>query len=240
MQTLKRTWNFKGTASALAMILAMLVVGHLPTTRSAPPPPAAPRSAPSAAAPRPETGVSAPVLRPEPRAEAEPEPKEKNPEESAAPAPESQKTEEKEKARRVYYDVPLSADLQNFIFSECASRGVPTDLVIALIGVESDFNPGLISKTNDYGLMQINLCHKEFLEKTLKITNLLDEKQNVQAGVYMLSGIIRQYENDNQALMVYNCGESGAKRLWKSGVYSTAYSRKVIAKRGEIKNARSA
>ncbi len=128
-----------------------------------------------------------------------------------------------------YYDVPLSNDLQDLIFTECKSKKVPVDLVVALIDVESDFNPKLVSETNDYGLMQINICHKDFLQKTLQITDLLDEKQNIKAGVYMLSGIVNKYRDVNQALMVYNCGESGAKKLWNNGIYSTNYSKKVIA-----------
>lgn len=127
-----------------------------------------------------------------------------------------------------YYDVPLAEDVQDLIFSECSSQKVPTDLVVALIGVESGFDPTKVSRTNDYGLMQINICHEDFLKKRLQVTDLLDERQNIRAGVYMLSGIVGRYSDMNRALMVYNCGETGAKRLWKKGVYSTAYSRKVI------------
>lgn len=134
-----------------------------------------------------------------------------------------------------YYDVPLASDLQDLIFSECSSRNVPPDLVVALIGVESGYNPSMVSKTNDYGLMQINACHREFFRKKLQITDLLDERQNIRAGVYMLSGIVGRYSDMNQALMVYNCGEAGAKRLWKQGVTSTAYSRKVIESVTELK-----
>ena len=151
-------------------------------------------------------------------------------------APLQSEPSEVEQASREYYDVPLSYDLQNFIFSECLSKNVPTDLVIALIDVESDFNPKLISKTNDYGLMQINICHKDSLKKTLQITDLLDEKQNIKAGVYMLSGIVDKYSDVNQELMVYNCGEFGATKLWNNGVYSTNYSKKVIKKIDEIKS----
>lgn len=134
-----------------------------------------------------------------------------------------------------YYDVPLASELQDLIFSECRFRNVPPDLVVALIGVESGYNPSMVSKTNDYGLMQINACHRDFFRKKLQITDLLDERQNIRAGVYMLSGIVGRYGNMNQALMVYNCGEAGAKRLWKQGVTSTAYSRKVIESVAELK-----
>lgn len=133
-----------------------------------------------------------------------------------------------------YYDVPLADDIQDLIFSECSSKKVPTDLVIAVIDVESGFDPSKISKTNDYGLMQINACHKDFFKKSLQITDLLDERQNIRAGVYMLSGIVSRYGDMNQALMVYNCGETGAKRLWNQGIYSTAYSRKVIETVGTV------
>lgn len=140
-----------------------------------------------------------------------------------------------ESVSRKYYPVPLSDKVQDVIFTECESKKISSDLVVALIGVESNYNPKLISKTNDYGLMQINICHKDFFEQNFHITNLLDEKQNIQAGVYMLSGMINKYGNITQALMAYNCGEIGAQKLWNSGVYSTDYSRKVISKIHEIK-----
>lgn len=138
-------------------------------------------------------------------------------------------------ASRKYYQVPLSSNVQDIIFTECEANNVPADLVIALIDVESNYNSKLISRTNDYGLMQINICHKDSLKKSLKVTDLLDERQNIKAGVYMLSGIVNKYSNMNQALMVYNCGEFGAKKLWNNGVYSTDYSKKVLTKLNQIK-----
>lgn len=93
----------------------------------------------------------------------------------------------------------------------------------------------MVSRTNDYGLMQINICHKDFLRKKLQVTDLLDERQNIKAGVYMLSDLVNRYEDRDRALMAYNCGEAGAKRLWEKGVYSTAYSRKVIETAAELR-----
>ncbi|MBW7573959.1 transglycosylase SLT domain-containing protein [Caproiciproducens faecalis] len=160
------------------------------------------------------------------------QPKKKEPEKKAESKP--QKATEQIQTSR-YYDVPLSTEIQDTIFTECKIKNVPEDLVIALIGVESHYNPKCISKTNDYGLMQINICHKESLERNLQVTDLLDSKQNIKAGVYMLSWIVNKYSNVNQALMVYNSGESGAQKLWKQGIYSTSYSRKVIAQMDKIK-----
>lgn len=149
----------------------------------------------------------------------------------------SQLPKKKKYNQAKYYDVPLSAEIQDAIFTECKVKNVPEDLVIALIGVESRYNPKCISRTSDYGLMQINICHKESLKRDLQITDLLDSKQNIKAGVHMLSWIVNKYSNINQALMVYNSGESGAQKLWKRGIYSTDYSRKVIAQLDEIKKA---
>jgi soluble lytic murein transglycosylase-like protein len=149
--------------------------------------------------------------------------------------PVSQEPLKMEQQTTKYYEVPLAANLQDLILSECKAKDVSPDLVIALIDVESNFNPKCISKTNDYGLMQINICHKDSLKQEIQVTNLLDEKQNIKAGVHMLSEIGNKYNNLNQALMVYNCGETGAKKLWNNGIYSTAYSRKVITKIDEIK-----
>lgn len=155
-------------------------------------------------------------------------------EEDKESAPVFSQSQKVEQTDRKYYEVPLSYSLQDAIYLECDSRKVPVELVLALIDVESSFNPKLISKTDDYGLMQINTCHKDSLKKSLQITDLLDEKQNIKAGVYMLSWIVNKYSDMNQALMVYNCGEYGAKKLWNKGVYSTNYSKKVIAKIQEI------
>ncbi|MGX8711798.1 MAG: transglycosylase SLT domain-containing protein [bacterium] len=163
----------------------------------------------------------------------------KKPESQAEKTTESQESKSQEVTEQIqspqYYDIPLATDIQDTIFSECKTKNVPEDLVIALIGVESHYNSKSISKTNDYGLMQINICHKESLERDLQVTDLLDSKQNIKAGVHMLSWIVNKYSNMNQALMVYNNGEAGAQKLWKQGVYSTPYSRKVIDQMNKIK-----
>ncbi|MDF1495021.1 transglycosylase SLT domain-containing protein [Caproiciproducens sp. CPB-2] len=161
------------------------------------------------------------------------------PESKAEKTTELQEPKPQEKTEQIqsskYYDIPLDADIQDAIFRECKTKNVPEDLVIALIGVESHYNSKSISKTNDYGLMQINICHRESLERDLQVTDLLDSKQNIKAGVHMLSWIVNKYSNMNQALMVYNNGEAGAQKLWKQGVYSTPYSRKVIDQMNKIK-----
>ena len=100
-------------------------------------------------------------------------------------------------------------------------------LVIAIMKKESEFRSDAVSATNDYGIMQINGWNHEWLEGALGITDWFDPQQNILAGVYMLAQF-NGYEDVHQILMSYNCGPSGAKKLWAEGVYSTAYSRSVV------------
>ena len=62
----------------------------------------------------------------------------------------------------------------------------------------------------------------------LGIDDILDGRQKVLAGVYLIQGFWHKYEDAGRALMCYNCGEGGAQNLWKQGVYSTYYSRTIL------------
>lgn len=130
-----------------------------------------------------------------------------------------------------YYEVPLDHDLQDYIRELCDKYGVPMSLVIAMIDQESTFHPDVISKTNDYGLMQINKINHENLKKTFEVTDFLDPYQNVLCGIYIIGGNLKYTEGDmHKALMMYNMGANGAKNLWKKGTYTSSYSRNVMEK----------
>lgn len=127
----------------------------------------------------------------------------------------------------VLYDVQIPEELQHYTQDMCEEYGVSYPLVIAIMKKESEFLPGAVSATDDYGIMQINSGNHEWLEKALGVTDWFDPRQNILAGVYILSQF-NEYEDVHQILMSYNCGPSGAKKLWSEGVYSTAYSRSVV------------
>ena len=132
------------------------------------------------------------------------------------------------------YDIDLSEELQNYTFEQCEKNGLEFELVLAVMQVESNFKSDLISKTNDYGLMQINkVNHKRFM-KELGVTDFLDPKQNIDCGIYMLKELFDKYSNEHKVLMAYNFGEGGMKRNWKKGVRSSKYSRKVLQIREEL------
>jgi len=125
------------------------------------------------------------------------------------------------------YNVPLDDALQRYTYNLCVDYEIEEHypLVLAVMWRESEFVPTLISKTNDYGLMQINKINHKWLSDKLEITDFLDEEQNIHAGVFMLSLYLHKYEDIDKALMVYNMGETGAKKRWDAGIYSTNYTR---------------
>lgn len=132
-----------------------------------------------------------------------------------------------------YYDVPLSHELQDYIRGN--EYGLDLALVLAVIEVESDYTSDVISETNDYGLMQINAVNHDWLANEYGLTDMLNPYQNLDAGMLMLSMAIDQASSMHGALMVYNCGLSGAQELWAEGVDETEYSRKVLDKYEEIR-----
>lgn len=133
------------------------------------------------------------------------------------------------------YDIPLSDELQQYTIELCKQYGVGPELVFALMGAESEYQPDVISKTGDYGLMQINKVNHGWIADELGINDILDARQNIKAGVYMLSQISRDYDTLQEILMVYNCGEGGAQLRWKRGIYKTAHTEKVLRRMESLK-----
>ena len=127
-----------------------------------------------------------------------------------------------------FYDVPLSESLQRYIYEICADEGVPVSLVMAMITHESGFNPEIVSDTEDYGLMQINEINHDKLAEEYRAADMLNPYQNVFCGVKIIGSYIAEYEDLHKALMAYNMGEYGAKKLWKDGYESSSYSRKIL------------
>lgn len=131
---------------------------------------------------------------------------------------------------------PLDDETQQMILDQCEEYGIDFAFTMAVIFKESSFRPHVISYNGtSVGLMQINKINHKWLSEELGITDFFDPAQNVKAGLYMLSDLFEKYEDPAKVLMCYNLGESGAKKLWNQGVYSTAYSEGVLQKADEYK-----
>jgi len=130
----------------------------------------------------------------------------------------------------VKYADKLGIDVASYVVDTSEKYGVDPKLVFAIIEVESNFDPNVISLGN-YGLMQINSSNLSTLHTALGTTNLLDAKQNVEAGIYWLSGIqANNHGSVEKDLMVYNSGSRGAIRDWENGVTTSTYAEAVKEK----------
>ena len=132
-------------------------------------------------------------------------------------------------------DVPMDEEMQEFIYCLSYGYNIEFTFIMALIEHESSFKANIISKTNDYGLMQINFINHAWLKETLGVTNFLDPYQNVRSGIFILRKLFEKYEDPAKVLMAYNMGESGARRLWEQGIYETNYSSNILKQVAEYK-----
>lgn len=128
------------------------------------------------------------------------------------------------------YDIPLEPALQRHIYNVCKEYDIVDhyELVLKLIKQESNYVPDVISNGN-YGLMQINHIHLDWIASALGYSDMLDPYQNVVAGICILSGCLKDYEDPHMALMVYNKGRAGAKNLWNNNIYTTNYTISIIS-----------
>ena len=120
----------------------------------------------------------------------------------------------------------LPYDLQELMQDYCEVYNVPYALALAIAEVETHFDPDAVSPTHDYGLMQINQVNHEWLQGLGM--DPLTHAGNIEAGVYIIGSYLDRYGDTEQALMAYNNGPTGARRLWDAGVYQTDYTRKVM------------
>lgn len=134
------------------------------------------------------------------------------------------------------YDIPLDAGLQKYTFDTCVEYGIEQhyELILAMMWQESNFSTDVVSSTNDYGIMQINSCNHKALKEKLNFVDIMEPENNIESGIYLISNLLKKYDNRHKALMAYNMGEGGAKRLWRRGIYSSSYSRGIVDKANKI------
>ncbi len=148
--------------------------------------------------------------------------------EPEAAAPGKEVPELKSDKEFVPLDVPISEDLQEFIFYLSEGYEIDFTFVMALIQQESSFRADAISESSDYGLMQVNEKNHALITETLGVTDFLEPYNNVRSGMFILRKLFEKYETPEKVLMAYNLGESGASRLWENGIFEINYSKSVF------------
>ena len=150
------------------------------------------------------------------------------------------KTANKEKTTEkvIYYDIPLSKELQDYTRKICEEYGnVDETLVYALIKQESNFRvKALGDNGKSKGLMQIQeIWHKKRMKK-LEVDSLMTAKGNIRVGIDILSEKIDKYDDLGKALTAYNAGDAGAyKYYFSKGIYANDYAKKIIKNKDKFK-----
>jgi len=127
-------------------------------------------------------------------------------------------TENVSKNTVVYFDVPMSEELQSYIFKLCENIGIKPEIVIAMIDRESKFDSDIIGDNGRaFGLMQIHpRWHSERMEE-LGCTDLLNPFDNVTVGIDILGELLETGGSIEWVLMAYNGGEGYADSLVAEG-----------------------
>lgn len=129
------------------------------------------------------------------------------------------------KETRVYFDVPLSHEVQDRIFDECEKHNIKPAIVIAMIQKESNFNTyALGDDGRSGGLMQIQA--KWHLQRMINLdcTDLFKPCQNVTVGIDILAELYNKYDCDyGKVLTAYNKGHySGTVTNYAKDIISNA------------------
>jgi soluble lytic murein transglycosylase-like protein len=102
-----------------------------------------------------------------------------------------------------------SEQLDAIIDEAAAKHGVDSNLVRALIKVESNFNPRAVSRKGAMGLMQL----MPGTARSLQVTNPFDARQNVDGGVRHLKSLLQNFNGDvTKSVAAYNAGASAVTR----------------------------
>jgi soluble lytic murein transglycosylase len=115
--------------------------------------------------------------------------------------------------QRTLEEFTLPLRHEDIIRQQAAEKGVPPDLIAAVIYSESRFRDQT-SKAGARGLMQITPATAKLIEKlsggqTFKFEDLSDPDINIRYGTFYLRYLIEKFgDNDVAALAAYNAGEN--------------------------------
>lgn len=88
-----------------------------------------------------------------------------------------------------------------------AARNVPANLLRAIAHVESGFNPGAVSASNDYGIMQVNADNLRAYD--IDASLWLDPETSIDTGAHVIVDLQRELGaklNPFNLAMAYNVG----------------------------------
>jgi soluble lytic murein transglycosylase-like protein len=112
-----------------------------------------------------------------------------------------------------FADAPRGNLYDELIREHAQLHGVRTDLVRAVVQVESAFNPYAKSPKGAMGLMQLMPA----TARQFGVRNAFNPVENVRAGVTYLRQLLDRYQNNEElALAAYNAGPQAVDRYGQS------------------------
>lgn len=139
----------------------------------------------------------------------------------------------------VYYEIPeeyrrtggsFTKEIQRYTYRLCKQEGVRYALILAMIEQESGYKYDCTGDDGEsLGYMQIMpRWHEDRMEK-IEVADLFNPYQNIRLGVDIMKELIEKYGTIQEALAVYNFGETGAKEhLWSNGIYVYDYNKNIM------------
>jgi soluble lytic murein transglycosylase-like protein len=125
------------------------------------------------------------------------------------------------------------ADLRTLAADAARRHGLDPELVLAVVSVESAFQPDAVSPKGARGLMQLMPA----TAASLDVADAFDPEANLEGGTRHLESLVSRYDGDlEKALAAYNAGEGAVSRYGGVPPYreTRAYVRKVLDRyRGE-------
>lgn len=125
-------------------------------------------------------------------------------------------------------NVPLSLELQEFTYGLCSEKSIDYDMVLAIMKKESEFQNVVSDNGQDFGLMQVNIINHDWLARQYGLTDMMDEYQNITAGVTILSILQSKFDSTETILMAYNIGCGNAQENINAGINSNDYAVNVM------------
>ena len=137
---------------------------------------------------------------------------------------------------------PGRRDLAKVIVAEAGAAGIDPLLVLAVIEVESSYDPSALSHRGARGLMQLlePTMRQEMARSGIDYEDPHDPVSNVRAGIRYLKRLLDAFGREELALMAYNAGPNRILRHIRAGGIPErfhAYPRRVLAELRRLRRA---
>ena len=121
------------------------------------------------------------------------------------------------------------------VFEESRRYNVDYRLVLAIMKVESNYRPNVVSRGGSRGLMQIHPSLAKGIAKEAGVRyrglkDLYDPRKNIRLGTHYISKLMDLFNDIPTAIFAYSVGHHKAKRLLSADKSPrTPYTKRVIA-----------